>query len=93
MSKEISSITFLFKLDESYDFTRFFTEIQCCLLLLLLLLVLLVLLTVLLISWMTTTITYIRIPIIILIDYIPSILFETDSAVFLESNDDDYIKM
>ncbi|MGZ5548134.1 MAG: hypothetical protein ACXWFZ_09305 [Nitrososphaeraceae archaeon] len=42
---------------------------------------------------MTTTPTYIRIPIIIFIDYIPSILFETGSAVFLESNDDDYIKM
>ncbi len=42
---------------------------------------------------MTTTITYIRIPIIILIVHIPSNLFETDSAVFLEFNDDDYIKM
>ena len=43
---------------------------------------------------MTTTITYIRIPIIILIDHILPILFETCSAVFLESNDDDdYIKM
>ena len=42
---------------------------------------------------MTTTITYIKTPIIILIDYIPSILFETGSAIFLESNDDDYIKM
>ncbi|HEX7143523.1 MAG TPA: hypothetical protein VF222_13685 [Nitrososphaeraceae archaeon] len=42
---------------------------------------------------MTTTITYIRTPIIILIDYIPAILFEKDSAIFLESKDDDYIKM